>query len=326
EYKDSLGNTNTLTLYRYSMYNNTWFNGYYPNDTLSAVTWKKWDCNVGYVHMGNLTTSDVNFMYSQLISTTAIIFDIRNYPKGTAWQLADLMYPNRICNGKFTEPNVAYPGTHFWYSSYLGINGNLSAYTGKVIILCNQQTQSHAEYTCMILRAMPNAVVVGSQTAGADGNITGFKFSQNISTGFTSLGCFYADGTETQKIGIVPDSFVYISPAGIRQSRDEVLEKALEIAGCIVSVNDNVDVKCELTIYPNPTSDNINISLSNAELSKMSISIFNSLGIEIKRFDEKELFGKNSISFSTESFPSGVYYCTMNNGTYKISKSFVVMR
>jgi hypothetical protein len=34
----------------------------------------------------------------------------------------------------------------------------------------------------------------------------------------------------------------------------------------------------------------------------------------------------SSISFSTEDFPSGVYYCTLNSGMNRITKSFVVVK
>jgi hypothetical protein len=86
----------------------------------------------------------------------------------------------------------------------------------------------------MILKAMPDAVIVGSQTAGTDGNISSFHISQEIQTGFTSLGVYYPNGDSTERIGIVPDSVVYPTVAGIRQGRDEVLEKALQVAGCLV--------------------------------------------------------------------------------------------
>jgi photosystem II stability/assembly factor-like uncharacterized protein len=81
-----------------------------------------------------------------------------------------------------------------------------------------------------------------------------------------------------------------------------------------------------INISPNPATDNITISFSNSELSNTSISIVNYLGIEMKRFDNKELTGKNSINISTESFPSGVYYCTFNSGMNRITKSFVVVK
>jgi len=233
EYKDSLGNDHSLSATRNFSYD-SWYTSYYPNDTLGTVKWKKWNCNVGYVNMGTLMTSDVDTMYAALKNTTAIIFDIRNYPNGTAWPIANLIYPDYTCFSKLTKPDVSYPGTCSWYYDYLGYNGNPGYYQGQVIILCNQETQSQAEFSCMILKAMPNSTIIGSQTAGTDGNITNFKLSQDIHAGFTALGVYYPNGDSTERIGIVPDSVVYITAEGTRQGRDEVLEKALQLAGCLV--------------------------------------------------------------------------------------------
>ncbi|NQU54141.1 MAG: T9SS type A sorting domain-containing protein, partial [Bacteroidetes bacterium] len=288
----------------------------------------KWDCNVGYVHMGNLSQSDVNGMYGDLENTKAIIFDIRNYPNSTGSAIADLMYSNSICYVKATLPEINYPGTFYWSWQYRGSNGNPSSYKGRVIILCNQETQSHAEWTCMVFRAMANSVIVGSQTAGADGNVSVFKLSQDISTGFTSIGMFYPDGTETQRIGIVPDSFVYITPNGIRQGRDEVLEKALEIAGCNPSSGvDELNLEeVKLVVYPNPATDKVSISLSNFAMSNATLTIFNPIGVEVKRFEKNELLENNIVQFSMESFPSGMYYCTLSSGKNLISHRFSVLR
>jgi C-terminal processing protease CtpA/Prc len=229
-YKDSLGIDHTLSTGRnYNSYD-TWFTGYYPNDTLGNAKWKKWNSSIGYVNMGKLETTDIDSMYNSLKTTAAIIFDIRNYPKGTAGDIANLMYPDQTDFIKFLVPDIYFPGTYSSENVHLGFNGNPNYYPGNVIILCNQETQSHAEYSCMILIAMPDAVIVGSQTAGTDGNISYFKLSQEIQTGFTSLGVYYPNGDSTERIGIVPDSVVYITPSGIKDGRDEVLEKALQIA------------------------------------------------------------------------------------------------
>ena len=87
-------------------------------------------------------------------------------------------------------------------------------------------------------------------------------------------------------------------------------------------INDNIIIN----ISPNPSSDNISISFSNSEFSNQSISIFNSIGVELKKFVEKEINGQSSISFSTEEFPSGIYFCILTNGTKRVTKSFVVVR
>jgi hypothetical protein len=234
-YSDSLGNNQTQSVAR-DFYYDTWFSSYYPNDTLGFVKFKLWNGNVGYVNMGRLMTADVDSMYYNLFNTSAIIFDLRRYPNGTAWPIANFLYPASMCFSKYTVPGISYPGTCSWVNYYLGYDGNPFAYSGKVIILCNQETQSQGECSCMILGAMPNSVIIGSQTAGTDGDITKFNLSQDIQTGFTNLGWYYPNGDSTERIGIIPDSLVYITPEGVRQGRDEVLEKALQVAGCLVPI------------------------------------------------------------------------------------------
>ena len=110
----------------------------------------------------------------------------------------------------------------------MGENNN-DYYKGKVIILVNELTQSQAEYTTMALRVAPNATVVGSTTAGADGNISVINLPGSIRTMISGIGVYYPDGTETQRIGIVPDLKIKPSLAGIRAGKDEVLEKAIEL-------------------------------------------------------------------------------------------------
>ncbi len=91
------------------------------------------------------------------------------------------------------------------------------------------------------------------------------------------------------------------------------------------SVND-INIKKIINLSPNPSSDIITISLSNLELSNTSISIFNSLGREVKRIENKELNGKSTINITTSDLPVGIYYCTFNSGKAKITRRFVVIR
>ena len=80
------------------------------------------------------------------------------------------------------------------------------------------------------------------------------------------------------------------------------------------------------TLFPNPASDFVSITISNSGLLNGSISIFNSSGVEIKRFDEKELSEQSSMCFSIEGFSTGMYYCAMKAGTKKVTKSFVIVK
>lgn len=189
------------------------------------------DGNIGYVHMGILENGDVSSVLDKVWGCKAIIFDIRNYPQGTMYKVTNRLFEGRRDFVKFTEPDFDYPGKFKWssYHTTSGSSFNKNPYKGKILILVNEDTQSHAEFTAMAFQAGDNVTVVGSQTAGADGNVTYFDFPGGYSTVITGLGVYYPDGGETQRVGIVPDVKVEPTIAGIRVGKDEVLEKAIEV-------------------------------------------------------------------------------------------------
>mgnify|MGYP003694000455 CR=1 FL=1 len=129
---------------------------------------------------------------------------------------------------KYTGPVYNHPGAFKVIGTLkmeLVTRISIATYKGLVVILVNEQTQSSAEYTAMALRTAPHAVVMGSETAGADGDISYVPFPGGFRSPFSGLGIYYPDGTDTQGVGIVPDIFVYPTRQGISAGRDEVLEK-----------------------------------------------------------------------------------------------------
>lgn len=232
----------------------------YYADSLSTIAWTTMPCDIGYVNLANLQPADVASMYDDLQSKSAIIIDLR-YSQTTINTIGDKLYPNKTLFGKFQLPNTSYPGTYYWDYQYIGINGNPTPYQGSVLVLMDENTQSNLEYSCLVLDQLPNVAKVGSQTAGADGNVTFFSPTTDLHFGFTTLGIFYPNGDSTQRIGIVPDWIVYNTRAGIGHHRDEVLEKALQVAGCNLIVK-NDETAFAYRVFPVPSSNNVNIELN----------------------------------------------------------------
>ncbi len=81
----------------------------------------------------------------------------------------------------------------------------------------------------MAFRAGENTTIVGSTTAGADGNVSTILLPGGLRTMISGIGIYYPDGKETQRIGIVPDVKIEPTINGIKNGKDEVLEKATEI-------------------------------------------------------------------------------------------------
>jgi C-terminal processing protease CtpA/Prc len=124
-----------------------------------------------------------------------------------------------------TLPDPENPGA-FRFSNGTLIQPGSSHYNGKVVILVDESSLSRAEFTAMALRAMPNAVVMGSTTAGADGDVSAIPLPGGLNTMISGIGIFYPDHRATQRVGIVPDVVVRPSVKGIAEGRDELVEAA----------------------------------------------------------------------------------------------------
>tara|TARA_R110002051_G_scaffold296083_1_gene362074 strand:- start:317 stop:1963 length:1647 start_codon:yes stop_codon:yes gene_type:complete len=192
--------------------------------------WKILDNNIGYVNLENVEIDDVSEISKVLRDTKSIIFDLRNYPKFTLSSFLEFLNPTPKEYAKAIVPDLEYPSKFYWQEPMILGENNRKHYQGKVIILVNSNTISYAELYAMGLQTVNNSITIGSQTLGANGNVTGTEFLGGFKTGFSGIGIFYPDQTETQRIGIRIDIEVKPTLEGIIQGRDEVLEKAIEVA------------------------------------------------------------------------------------------------
>lgn len=206
---------------------------YFPKDILIKKTpaLKKWkfidqEKKIGYVNMGIITKDDLNEMYKNLKSAESIIFDLRNYPKLTIIPLSEMLLPNASFYYQFNFPETNYPGKFYSRINSIG-RKNPDYYKGNVIVLVDENTQSQAETTTMMFKQHPKVKMIGSNTSGANGDIIKFKIA-DLDTCFTGLGAYYPDGRETQRIGIIPDIIIKPTLEGIKNGKDEVLERALQ--------------------------------------------------------------------------------------------------
>lgn len=181
---------------------------------------------IGYVNMGIIKRTDLDEMFENLRNTESIIFDSRNYPNMTILPLSKLLLPENKIYYQFNFPETNYLSKFYIRKNSIG-SSNSDYYKGNVIILVNEITQSQAETTVMMLKQHPKAKVIGGYTSGANGDVIEFNIA-NLKTCFTGLGAYYPNGTETQRIGIIPDIIVKPTIKGIQEGKDEILERALK--------------------------------------------------------------------------------------------------
>jgi hypothetical protein len=258
--------------------------------------------------MGRLEYDDLSKMLAALWETDAIVFDIRSYPKGTLWTLVNYLYSKPIHIANFSKPRALYPGTIQWETEFIGNQSGL-IYQGDVIILFNESTISQAEYTCMGLEQHSRSIKIGSQTAGADGNISLISLPGNIETYFTGLGTFYPDYTPTQRIGIVPDYDVRPSIQGLRDQRDEVLEFAYncELAGL---ADNQVRTLDNIKVFPNPADHFVQVQTEWEGL--VTYKLIDSQGRHIMTTQSEDPI----LLWSLSQVNPGLYILSANNDKY----------
>ena len=194
--------------------------------------------DIGYADLDRLEIPMVDEMFEKFKNTKAIIFDVRGYPKGTAWVIAPRLTSESDVGAALfqcpvaTTPDGASDGIVSQSITYAFMQSipptDKWRYKGKTVMLIDERTQSHAEHTGLFFEAANGTKFIGSHSSGADGDVTNFFVPGGINIRFTGQSVKHADGRQLQRIGLVPDIEVKPTIQGIQNDEDEVLACALE--------------------------------------------------------------------------------------------------
>lgn len=186
---------------------------------------------IGYINISNLTCKDEQDLENFLASCDKLIIDLRSYPAeydvlhkllptfffSQAREAAEVLLPQAHRPGDFIRTTVSTRKT----------SEPDKLYKGKVVLLVNVHSQSMSEYFTMFLQTIPGSVTVGSQTAGADGDVTRIQLPY-ASFNITGAGICYPDGTNAQRNGVKIDKVVEPSAEGMIRGVDEQLQAAID--------------------------------------------------------------------------------------------------
>jgi C-terminal processing protease CtpA/Prc len=129
------------------------------------------------------------------------------------------------------NPDVPRSGVATHTSSYffvqtIPVSGEWK-YKNKTVMLIDERTIDEAEHTGLFLEAANKTAFIGSPSAGADGDVNGFVVPGGVTIHFSARDVRHANGGKLQRLGLQPSVSVSPTIKGIRDGRDEVLEKAL---------------------------------------------------------------------------------------------------
>jgi C-terminal processing protease CtpA/Prc len=176
-------------------------------------------------------------VFDKAFTKKAIVFDMRAYPDngGFAYTFVyNYFAPKENWFGKYYSQNQNDIGTFVYKSTSNEYFPNLEnktthSYKGKVFIIVNAATQSMSEWNTMNFQhVFPQAITIGEQTAGADGDMKYLQLPGGYVFGFTANAVFYPDNTLTQKVGVQIDKVIQYTDTDIITKRDIPFEMIID--------------------------------------------------------------------------------------------------
>jgi C-terminal processing protease CtpA/Prc len=185
-----------------------------------------------YVDLSRAELSEIDAMATTLAAARGVVFDLRAYPNVEIGVLSYLLTrPARISAG-MAIPHVIRPdhvanAVTSWETSEDELPPREPHFRGRVAFLTGPGAISLAETMLAMVERDHLGAIVGSPTAGTNGNIAEVILPTGCRTRFTGLRVNRPDGSRFHLIGIQPTIPVGRTIAGVAAGRDEVLERGL---------------------------------------------------------------------------------------------------
>jgi C-terminal processing protease CtpA/Prc len=205
----------------------------------TTLAWDLWDPRpetitelepgIFYVDLNMLEYEDFSPALPQLQAATGIIFDMRGYPL-TIETLAHLIDEPVTC-AQWHVPIITYPDhqkTDLEFSNWQ-VQPRAPRLTDNVAFLTDGRAISFAETYMGIVEHYQLAAIVGQPTAGTNGNVNRVTLPGNYAILWTGMKVLKHDGSQHHGVGIQPSVLVSRTVQGVREGRDEQLERAVEL-------------------------------------------------------------------------------------------------
>jgi hypothetical protein len=187
---------------------------------------------IWYVDLTRTTIEQATPMLPKLASAPGIVFDLRGYPTNIGrWILPYLI--TEANNDQWMHiANIDGPFGRIsgWQNFGWRLYPASPHLGGKRVFLTDARAISYSESVMGYIADLKLATIIGSATAGTNGDVVTFTAPSGFRIRFTGMRVTGHDGrTEHHLVGVKPDIQLEPTIPGIRAGRDEVLEQALAV-------------------------------------------------------------------------------------------------
>ena len=187
---------------------------------------------VWYVDLTRTKFAAIASDLERLARATGIVFDVRGYPTDAGMavlqHLLDAPETDRWMHvAKITGPFGQSAG---WQSYGWDLKPNTPRLAGKIVFVTDGRAISYAESVMGYVADRKLGTIVGSATAGANGNVASFPVPGGFTIAFTGMRVTRHDGRAPfHLVGVKPDVAAAPTLTGLRAGRDDVLDRAVAL-------------------------------------------------------------------------------------------------
>ncbi len=196
-------------------------------DKMAEVAPRIW-----YVDVSRAGDDDWKDALDRLARARGLVFDFRGYPKMSPAFFQHLT-DKPLHSAQWHIPIIVRPDREgmTFLSSAWNLEPAAPRLTAKLAFVTDGRAISYAESCLGIVEHYHLGEIVGGPTAGTNGDINRFSLPGGYRVIWTGMQVLKQDGSRHHGVGILPTVPASRTLAGVREGRDEVLEKAIALVG-----------------------------------------------------------------------------------------------
>ena len=189
----------------------------------AAIDWLADD--IAYLDPTRVTQADIDSRLESIQGASHLIVDVRGYPTSESWDLFPHLLAEPASSPQFMLPVTTRPdgAGRFFEDASWQEQPAAPRLAEEIVFLSNERALSAAETYLAVVKENHVGLIVGSPTAGTNGNVAQFVVPSGISIWMTAL---WVPG---HGIGVQPDIPVHRTIAGVAAGTDELLQAAIQL-------------------------------------------------------------------------------------------------
>lgn len=188
--------------------------------------------NIIYLNLDQIYMPEIDSLMPKILESNGLICDLRGYPADNIKPFLAHLLKGPDTSRWMCIPQIIYPDhEEMMFKNWegWGLKPNKPNINIPVVFITDGSAISYSESIMGLLKYYKLGTIVGQPTAGTNGNVNSFTLPGNYQISFTGMKVLKLDGSLHHGIGVLPDIYVNKTLRGVREGRDEFVEKAIEV-------------------------------------------------------------------------------------------------